>query len=63
MTAPAAKFGSAATAAPVNCGATEVFDDEVVEVVILGVVAGGGELDLTAASEVVVGVDFGGGEL
>jgi hypothetical protein len=63
MTAPAAKFGSAATAAPVNCGATEVFDDDVVEVMTMGVVAGGGELDWTAAGEVVVGMDFGGGEL
>jgi len=53
MTAPARKFGSAATAAPVNCVEAEVFNDEEAEVA-LGVVVGGG---------VVFGggVDFGGG--
>lgn len=58
MTTPAAKFGSAATAAPVNCAPAEVFDNGTVEVVTVGVIVGeaaGGGLDLTAAGVVVIG--------
>ena len=57
MAAPAAKFGSAAIAAPVNCAGAEASGDE--EVVGVGVVVGGegGGLDEGG------GDDGGGGEL
>lgn len=67
MTVIAAKFSSAATAAPVNCAAVEGFgDDTVVEVVTLKVVASEvaeGELEWTATGAMgfVGGVDSGDG--